>query len=420
MTYHRLDPKLRRMVATQHDADRLANDIVRGAVAGSVEEPEASVTMKPVLVMLHEDRIPDGFAALRWSRIAESIFAVDVPVSRLTELAAAPGVKYVEAGRNLRPTLDTSLAATHADDVHAPATGTGLRGGGVVVGVVDFGFDFTLDDFRNPDGTTRVAFLWDQFLVPTAGEHTPAEPDFAFGVEYDRAALDAALALPNPFASVRHRPEAGSHGTHVASIAAGNGRSADANFGAGLFVGAAPEATLILVQPRSNDQQTTFTDSVNVARAISYVFRRASAMGLPCVINMSLGQNGGSHDGESVVERAIDRLLEEPGRGLVMAAGNEHVWRTHASGTLTTGTSRALQWRVGGGLPVGGGTLPLGADRTPNEMEIWLSSQGPGAGPGALPGRADHGVGGARQVDAGNPGYDPSVRGSRALLGTQR
>lgn len=175
---------------------------------------------------------------------------------------------------------------------------------------------------------------------------------------------------------VRHRPSAGSHGTHVAGIAAGNGSAGDATYPAGTFVGVAPEATIIFVQPASNDSDTTFTDSAHVADAIAYVFAKANDLGLPCVVNMSLGQNGGSHDGESIVERAIDRLLETPGRAMTLAAGNEHTWRGHASGVISPGATKTLHWKFGGGLPIRGGTVPPGqGDRTPNEMEVWYSSR---------------------------------------------
>jgi subtilisin family serine protease len=271
--------------------------------------------------------------------------------------------------------LDTSRVETRTDQVHAPAPMPGLKGSNVAVGIVDFGCDFTLDDFRkSPGGPTRIAFLWDQSLSPVAGEHAPT--DFAHGVEYRAADIDFTNGvIPSGGLMVRHSSEISDHGTHVMGIAAGNGQSGDASFPAGNFIGMAPEATIIFVQPATNDQQTTFTDSVHIAEAVTYIFRRAQELGLPCVVNMSLGQNGGSHDGESIVERAIDRLLEEPGRAFVVAAGNEQVWCGHAAGTLTNGMTRALNWRVGGPIPLPFGPTPMGPDRTPNEMEVWYSSR---------------------------------------------
>ena len=373
-----LDPRLRRLVQTSDDKGRLSRDLRRAVVSAASDaaltDPTPETTLARALVMLSTNRPPDGFAQHAWIKIADGVYSVELPVSELESLAAAPEVEYVEAPRELAPMLVSSVPETRADEVHnPPPPEPGFDGTDVIVGIIDFGLDYTLDDFRNPDGTTRVAFLWDQFLTPVAGEQAPA--GFGFGVEYDAAAIDAALQSPNPFALVRHQPDPGSHGTHVAGIAAGNGRSGDNTFPAGQYVGVAPGATIIFVQPAAIDQNTTFTDSVRVAQAVAYVFERAQQLGRPCVINMSLGQNGGSHDGESVVERAIDRLLEVPGRAMAVAAGNEHIWRGHAAGQLAQGASRTLRWKFGGQLPLpGGGTLPPGfGDFTPNEMEIWYS-----------------------------------------------
>lgn len=373
-----LDPRLKRLCSSLKLPVRLKQDLDRGfltaAVATEAALPEPEELTKRVLVLLDRETIPSGFEDLYWTPIIDRTYTVAVPISRIEELGRHADVKFVEAGRRLVPMLDTSVAETRAD-LLGPAP-LGLRGAGVIVGVIDVGgLDYTLDDFRNADGTTRVAFLWDQRIQPVQGEQAPA--GFGYGVEYTAATINQALNQPNPFQRVRHRSEPASHATHVTSIAAGNGRSGDADFPAGRFVGVAPEATIVFVEAGPEGNLGSFTDSVRVADAIAYVYRKAQELGLPCVINMSLGQNGGSHDGESVVERAIDRLAETPGRAFVLAGGNEHVFRGHASGTLATGQSRTLRWKFGGRLPLpGGGVLPAGqGDRTSNELEIWYSSR---------------------------------------------
>lgn len=377
---HSLDPKLRRLACQAHDPARLRQDLSRGFIAAAPTlvgdaVPQPDEVVKHVLVLLSQDEVPQELVDLSWNRVVDSTFAVTVPVSRLEELGRHPSVRYVEAGRVLTPTLDTSLPETRADLVHqAPLH---LRGGGVIVGIIDVGgLDFTLDDFRRSDGSTRVLHLWDQRLNPQPGDQSPG--GFGYGVEYDAGHINQALGQANPFQSIRHRPEPASHATHVASTAAGNGRAHDATFPANQYIGAAPEADIIFVEAGTEGGIGSFTDSVHVAEAVAYIFQRAEALNRPCVINMSLGQNGGSHDGESIVERAIDRLLEPPGRAFVCAAGNEHVFRGHASGTIASGQSRMLRWKTGGGLPwPGSGILPSGpaGDRTRNEMEIWYSSQ---------------------------------------------
>ena len=377
-----LDPKLRRLVNSLKDGPRLHADAGRGFIASAAADltgpPPAETCFKRVLVRLNAAQVPESLADLTWTPIVEAVYSVNVPLSRLESLGACTEVEYVDAGQEFTPTLDSSVPETRADQVRNPPAGAGpaFDGSGVVVGIIDYGFDFTLDDFRNPDGSTRVAFLWDQFLTPQGSEHHPS--GFTFGVEYDESDINSALAAANPFSQVRHEPNPGSHGTHVAGAAAGNGRSADATFAANRYVGTAPNARIIFVQPATNDQTSTFTDSAHVAEAIAYIYGKAAELGMPCVINMSLGQNGGSHDGESTVERAMDRLLETPGRAFVVAAGNEHIWRTHASGTLTPQGKRVLHWRVGASIPVFAfppGFPPGLGDFSPNEMEVWYSSR---------------------------------------------
>jgi subtilisin family serine protease len=370
-----LDPRLQRL--THRATDEARADDARSGLVELTPDPAAPAIVR-VLVLLATPAIPAILQHPSLVRLAERVISVDVAVDDLATIAGDPGVVFVEGGRRLLPNLGSSVVATHVDAVKLPPTS--LDGSGVVIGIIDYGLDYTLDDFRDASGATRIAYLWDQSLAPAP--HDPHDPDranappestpagFPYGVEYTAAQIDAALLSSDPFTLVRHVPPPRSHGTHVAGIAAGNGRGSDDSFPADRHVGVAHRATIIFVQPYTTDKDATLTDSVRVADAIAYVYTRARQLGLPCVINMSLGQNGGSHDGESVVERAIDQMTAEPGRVFVCAAGNEHVWCGHASGRLATGDSRILHVAVGGGLHG-----PLGVDRTPTEIELWHSSR---------------------------------------------
>ena len=64
----------------------------------------------------------------------------------------------------------------------------------VIVGIVDYGCDFAHGNFRNADGATRLLYLWDQ-----NGGETALTPDgYQNGREFDAAAINAALASPQP------------------------------------------------------------------------------------------------------------------------------------------------------------------------------------------------------------------------------
>jgi hypothetical protein len=114
----------------------------------------------------------------------------------------------------------------------------------------------------------------------------------------------------DPYQIVRHQALAASHATHVAGIAVGNGRSQGTGFNAGQYVGAAPSARIIYVETLKKQPGDPLTSSDRVVGAITYIFRKAAELGKPCVVNVSLGHNGGSHEAESIVERTIDKLLE--------------------------------------------------------------------------------------------------------------
>lgn len=139
------------------------------------------------------------------------------------------------------------------------------------------------------------------------------------------------------------------HGTHVAGSAAGNGRGASA----GAFKGMAPGANIIAVRAtRSYVGGLGATDIVN---AMSFVNQKAQELGLPYVINLSLGGHFGPHDGTTLEERTIDNLVGsgKPGKAVVVAAGNEGNEAIHAAGTLSQGGNVSLRVNV----PSGGGVF---------------------------------------------------------------
>lgn len=68
-----------------------------------------------------------------------------------------------------------------------------LKGQGVLIGFLDSGIDYTSRLFRNLDGSTRIAAIWDQ----TIQSGTPPQ-GFAYGTEYARETINAALSSEDP------------------------------------------------------------------------------------------------------------------------------------------------------------------------------------------------------------------------------
>ena len=111
-----------------------------------------------------------------------------------------------------------------------------LKGQGVLIGFLDSGIDYESPVFRNSDGSTRIAAVWDQ----TDRSGTPPE-GFIYGSEYTDEEINRALKSMNPREIVPMTDEE-EHGTYMASVAAGS-EIPEKN-----FVGAAPYSKIAMVK----------------------------------------------------------------------------------------------------------------------------------------------------------------------------
>jgi len=266
---------------------------------------------------------PFGAAGARWVPVARGR-----GVWRLADAAAptwAPGTLWA-------PPLHLLLDRARASLELAPAVQRGAGSGqGAVIGIVDAGVDAAHPDLRRADGTSRIAW-WIDFTSPPAGLQPELEAELGCAPQsglrcqvLSGADLDQRL---NDDVRGNEPSDPIGHGTHVASIAAGNGRArAD-----GAFAGIAPEATLIVARVAGASGGIREND---VVLASQFVFERAAELGLPAVVNLSLGSDFGAHDGSSELSQLLSSLVgaDRPGRAIVVAAGN--------SGQLLYGVTNA-------------------------------------------------------------------------------
>ncbi len=255
-------------------------------------------------------------AGLRLRTRAGGIWTAAGPAAAVEALARIPGVERIALAAPVRPQLDVSVPAIHAGELRARDGDafTGLTGKGVVVGILDSGLDLTHDDFRHPDGTTRVRYYWDQ---GDGGGPAPSVGGSAlYGSEWSASDIDAGHARGT---------DVPGHGTWVAGVAAGDGSASDVDSLRDRFVGVAPEADLVVV---ALGQDGTITDA-DIIDGASYVFERAQMLGEPAVVNLSLGTQFGPHDGTSELDMALDGLAGA-GRLLAASAGNDGDTRVHA------------------------------------------------------------------------------------------
>ncbi len=202
-----------------------------------------------------------------------------------------------------------------------------LLGSGIMIGILDTGIDYRNPLFRNIDGSTRIAGIWDQTIQDGI---LPEGLDY--GSEYTEEMINEALRSENPLEIVPSMDTEG-HGTFIASVAAG---------GADLehrFIGAAPEATLAVVKLKKAKsylkdfyvirQEAVCFQENDIMLAMKYLNGIARKRKIPLVLCVALGTNLGGHNGTSLLSTMLDAYSSVLNRSVVISAGNEAVHRQH-------------------------------------------------------------------------------------------
>ena len=266
----------------------------------------------------------------------ESYAIVTLLKRRLPLLYSSIEVEYVELPKTIVFALQESIGDSCVRPVQRKPEYM-LTGNGVLVGIIDSGIDYTHPDFRNPDGTSRILFIWDQ----TETKNPPQ--GFKNGTEYSNIQLNEALQSGQPFQKIPNMDTVG-HGTAVAGIAAGNGRGST-----GREAGVAPEASLIVVRLGQRGAKS-FARTTEIMRAIKYVFDKAKALNMPLSLNLSFGTNNGPHDGSSLFETYINGMAQKWKAVIAAATGNEGFGGHHFAGKAAEGESMNADFSAVSGM----------------------------------------------------------------------
>lgn len=252
------------------------------------------------------------------------ILTADIPPEAVEAAGNLPEVIRITGARHVTEMNDAAM-----QEVGVPTVwnSMGFDGTGVIVGVMDSGIDWTHDDFKHPNGTSRIQFIWDQ--TDAVG---PAPQGFTTtGTEWNKTQIDAGQSRQQD-----NNEGAGGHGTHVTGTAAGDGSATGNGQPAGRFTGVAHKADIVFVKHNGSNQ--------GMADGVQWMFQKAQALGKPIAINMSLGVISGPHDGTDPLEVFYDGLLGNPGEALIIAAGNSGGQTIHSFSTLVqeTGPGNSL------------------------------------------------------------------------------
>lgn len=245
-----------------------------------------------------------------------------------------------------------------------------LKGEGVLIGFLDSGIDYTNQVFRNIDGSTRIAAIWDQ----TVQSGSPPE-GFVYGTEFTEKQINEALNEENPLAVVPSSDDTG-HGTYTASLAAGSGNPQEQ------FLGAAPEASIAVVKLKQakqylRDYYFIPSDAVcyqetDLMLGLKYLNDLADSLSLPLVVCITVGSNMGGHIGTLPFSYLIEGYSTKANHITVIGTGNEADKRHHYFNTIADMADRkSVEIRVDEN--VSGFSLELWTD-IPNILSISILS----------------------------------------------
>ena len=224
---------------------------------------------------------------------------------------------------------------------------------------MDRGIDWESNDFRNSDGSTRIAWIFD--MGDDSGADAPGNP-YGRGTIYTREQIDQALFSGTGLAT----RDAVGHGTTTTGIAAGNGRNSPDR----KYRGVAPNATIISVKVTSDEipahgnepaETAFYVGYPGISVAIDFVVDKARELSMPVVMLLNVGSIGGPTDGTSALSRKIDETV-----------GPDHPGVVFVTGTGDDGIPSKTQNRAAGEVP-NGGTLDLrfALDTGEGSLQVW-------------------------------------------------
>ena len=286
---------------------------------------------------------------------------VTLPESMLEEYSRRPQIEFIEKPTRLYFEDLFSKEASCITQVQRDEPGNlQLTGRGVLIGIVDSGVDYRHPAFLTADGKSRILRLWDQSI--------PGNPPegYATGTEYTNEEINEALSLSVQEGRRLVPSEDGSgHGTAVLGVAAGSDFSRGA-----VNRGVAYESDLLVVK-MGIPRQDSFPRTTELMQGVDYLVRQAIRLGRSIAINLSFGNNYGSHRGDSLLETYLDNVSGMGKNVICVGMGNNGNDALHTGGMLSPGEIQEIELGVGAFEP----TLNVQLWKNyEDEMEIYLEN----------------------------------------------
>ena len=321
----------------QNKLDPMVSSYVQQAKtrrAAAAEEQKPGLFMVRVQPNANPDEVSGQIAGMGAEVKAAMghMLMVAATAEQLPEIARLEGVLNIAKGTKPLLKLDKSRQVTHADEVQS---GTGQQlpqaynGEGVIIGVIDSGFDFTHPVFKDDKGNLRIKAAFMPGMTYTEGRGKKAVVN---GKELEGTLFD----IPDMILDTTQLKQTNSfHGTHVAGCAAASPVASVKGTAGGHLAGIAPKAELIMCETYGDEQQkkkyegsTTDVEVLNVVNAMNYMEDYAKKAGKPLIVTMSMNTAAGPHDGTSAESLAYKYFCDR-GNIMTIASGNEGSEKCH-------------------------------------------------------------------------------------------
>ena len=275
-------------------------------------------------IQTNDDDVLERHGCRTYAR-KDDIVIASIPLSQLAELSQHASIKRIEASESCHTTMDTVPKIINTLPVYtATQSHQAFTGSGVVVGIMDIGFDLTHPNFYSDAALSnyRIKAFWDQLSPDTIGSTFPVGRDY-IGSE---AILAKGCATDGSQQS---------HGTHTTGIAAGSGY--DSPYRGVAFesdiclVANAVTADTVFIDPKDYYKYTSATDALG----FKYIFDYADSQGKPCVASFSEGYSPYLDEEDSLYSAFLDKLAG-PGHIIAVSAGNENQSITYAEKPVGT------------------------------------------------------------------------------------
>lgn len=265
---------------------------------------------------------------------------LQVPESIVEAIAKEPYITYVEKPKRLFFESYPSKIASCITSLQTRFPF--LTGKGVLIGIIDSGIDYSHPDFQNADNTSRIEVLWDQTISPTSNDSFLPPVNYPLGTLFSNETINRALKAPSISQRMMICPsqDLSGHGTHVAGIAAGNGRASN-----GVYRGVAYESSLLIVK-LGTPRQNGFPNTAGLMMAIDFCVRESLARNLPLALNLSFGNTYGSHSGSSLLETYIDSVSQLGQVSIIIGSGNEGASAGHTGGILSSTSPATVEFTI--------------------------------------------------------------------------